>query len=482
MKIGFPTWHGTDRRSLLKRLAVLLAAVLTYLFSFLLLQDLFGDIAAAVALIPVGLAGWLLGTTAGVILGLALFPANILLLSMDPHPWNHVQFAVGSVLIIGTGAGVGRISELASKWKDELAERDKTRRDLERRNRELAIFSAIAQALGQSLKINEILEVVLKKTLDILDITRGAIYLVSDDAKTVEMAVYVGIDQKTADALRILPMGTSIVGGVAVSGASRAVNDVVEESGAVYKAALGAAGIRSAIFVPLKAKGKTVGVFTASSIDTRHFTPEETSLIEAIGGQIGSAIETARLFEKMNYLSLTDELTGLYNRRHFKQVLEAETLRSMREGRSFSLVMIDLDSFKAHNDKYGHQSGDELLKAFANVLKSEPRKTDTAFRLGGDEFSIVLPGASAEVTSIVLSRITSAWRLIQLPGMQDACPVSGFSVGVAAFPIDSDTSHGLIGVADAELYRAKSETKQRNPMPPATPPPSVNNPTPVREL
>ncbi|MDO8473235.1 MAG: sensor domain-containing diguanylate cyclase, partial [Dehalococcoidia bacterium] len=257
-----------------------------------------------------------------------------------------------------------------------------------------------------------------------------------------------------------LPVGVGITGNVASSGTSRAVDNVVGESDGPFKALLESAGIRSAIFVPLKSKGRTVGVFTASSTTSRPFTQEEIALIETIGGQIGSAIESANLFEKMSQMSLTDELTGLCNRRRFNQVVEAEIMRSRRDGRPFSLVMLVLDSFKLHNDTYGHPGGDEVLRSFSSILRSAPRKTDTAFRLGGDEFSIVLPGAGAEVAWNVVNRVASAWAEAQLPGLPGPKIVNGVSVGVAEFPADGDTADRLISVADAELYRSKSAKKQ----------------------
>ncbi|MCK4964339.1 MAG: diguanylate cyclase, partial [Dehalococcoidia bacterium] len=102
-----------------------------------------------------------------------------------------------------------------------------------------------------------------------------------------------------------------------------------------------------------------------------------------------------RIEEKLIELSTTDALTGLYNRRHFYETLESEINRTQRYGRSFSMVMLDLDGFKEYNDRFGHTSGDGVLKSFANALKSTLRKTDTAFRYGGDEFLIILPETDA---------------------------------------------------------------------------------------
>ncbi|MBI2857980.1 MAG: GGDEF domain-containing protein [Chloroflexi bacterium] len=175
---------------------------------------------------------------------------------------------------------------------------------------------------------------------------------------------------------------------------------------------------------------------------------------EILRRQTGKAMEDALLLDKMNILSSTDELTGLYNRRRFNQVIESEVPRSIRDGASFSLLLLDLDSFKSHNDRYGHPSGDAVLKAFATVLQSSSRKTDTAFRIGGDEFGIILPDSAKDVAGKLAERLSEAWQNVRLPGAPMGESV-GFSVGIAEFPGDATEAGALFAAADAMLYRAK---------------------------
>jgi diguanylate cyclase (GGDEF)-like protein/PAS domain S-box-containing protein len=154
-------------------------------------------------------------------------------------------------------------------------------------------------------------------------------------------------------------------------------------------------------------------------------------------------------------LSITDDLTGLYNRRHFLTALESEIQRSQRYGYCFCVVMIDVDGFKKYNDKSGHISGDRLLKTFAEKLKLGLRKTDAVYRYGGDEFSIILPATKAEMASRVIDRVRSMFQGIrELEGGIAECHLE-FSAGIAEFPGNAETAEELLSLADCALYEAK---------------------------
>jgi diguanylate cyclase (GGDEF)-like protein/putative nucleotidyltransferase with HDIG domain len=163
------------------------------------------------------------------------------------------------------------------------------------------------------------------------------------------------------------------------------------------------------------------------------------------------------LLERTRELSITDELTGLYNRRHLYAVLETETYRSQRYGSPFCMVILDLDGFKEYNDKFGHTVGDTVLKSFALTLKLTLRETDPAFRYGGDEFAIILPSTDSSIAKKVVDRIRDEWlRAIKNQHTIQRSPV-GFSAGIVQFPKDAETGDGLIFLADTALFRSKRE-------------------------
>ncbi len=159
--------------------------------------------------------------------------------------------------------------------------------------------------------------------------------------------------------------------------------------------------------------------------------------------------------ERYRSLSIIDVLTGLYNRRHFYEALEAEISRTQRYGRSFSLIMLDLDGFKEYNDRFGHTNGDSVLQSLARMLKASLRKADMAFRHGGDEFTVILPATDAERAKRISDRIRAKW--LQAPKAEYATLESplGFSAGIAQFPENAETADGLVFLADTALLHAK---------------------------
>ncbi len=169
------------------------------------------------------------------------------------------------------------------------------------------------------------------------------------------------------------------------------------------------------------------------------------------------AMEQLRLSdERHRSLSITDELTGLHNRRHFYQVLDAEINRAQRYGFTFALVMLDLDRFKEYNDRFGHMGGDVILKSFAQMLKSALRKADVVFRHGGDEFAVIMPQTNTARVRKVIDRISSRWLAmskLEYPIMEYSL---GFSAGVAQYPENAETADGLVFMADTALYHSKT--------------------------
>ena len=158
--------------------------------------------------------------------------------------------------------------------------------------------------------------------------------------------------------------------------------------------------------------------------------------------------------EKLEALAKTDGLTGLYNRRHFQEVLEAEIERAERESWPLSLLFIDLDHFKQYNDRWGHLEGDaELRRVAAQVLKSI-RSTDTAYRYGGEELAVLLPSCPKEQAVRVAEKLRNAVSAgTQKPGRFGGRTT--VSIGVASYPLDGRVSRGLVDTADAALYEAK---------------------------
>lgn len=159
--------------------------------------------------------------------------------------------------------------------------------------------------------------------------------------------------------------------------------------------------------------------------------------------------------------SVRDHLTGLFNRRYMEETLERELLRAARKQLSLGMIMLDVDDFKRFNDTWGHAAGDEILRELGSLLLRQVRGEDIACRYGGDEFILILPDASREVTGERAELICDDAKKFHLQFEGQSLPAVTLSLGVAAFPEHGTTSTGILRVADAALYRAKHQGRAR---------------------
>jgi diguanylate cyclase (GGDEF)-like protein len=165
--------------------------------------------------------------------------------------------------------------------------------------------------------------------------------------------------------------------------------------------------------------------------------------------------------KKLQLNAVTDPLTGLYNRRLFSEAFEKELNRARRYGQPLGLVILDLHRFKEVNDKHGHPRGDEVLRSAATTLKKALRTSDSAFRIGGDEFALLLPQTDA-AQALALSRRVGTVFEESIAHLQMGVSVS-MDHGVATFPQDGDQAEQLIRVADERLYRLKHANHGKGP-------------------
>ncbi len=208
------------------------------------------------------------------------------------------------------------------------------------------------------------------------------------------------------------------------------------------------------------------GSLTAGSGDAS-FSKDEVDMLCFIAEQLAPAMERARAFERAQELSLTDELTGLFNRRYFLKAVQIEIARARRDERSFSIAILDIDHFKCYNDTCGHPAGDELLKEFAKVIVQNVRSVDVVCRYGGEEFGIIFPesGKGEPMTnsgSHFTERLRAAVEEHKFRG-EERQPSGRLTVsgGVAMYPGDSETPEELLAIADRRLYAAKAQGRNR---------------------
>jgi diguanylate cyclase (GGDEF)-like protein len=196
----------------------------------------------------------------------------------------------------------------------------------------------------------------------------------------------------------------------------------------------------------------------------RPFSHRERELFHYLAGQAAVSIENVGLHETVERQAITDELTGLSNRRRFQETMAAEVERSKRFGTELGLVLLDIDDFKAVNDTYGHQQGDLVLREVAKILRASSREIDEPARYGGEELAVVLPGTDLEGAHQLAERVREGIEALRLPilGDDEAEPLRvTASFGAAAVPASADSVRGLVAAADEALYQAKRAGKNR---------------------
>ncbi len=210
-------------------------------------------------------------------------------------------------------------------------------------------------------------------------------------------------------------------------------------------------GARSIVYLPLSIKDQSIGSLIVASSRPEAYSTKQIRLLEQVALQIATPIENSQLYARAEQRSRIDELTGLFNRRHFEERLKEEISRHSRYGDALSIFMIDLDSFKSYNDIYGHPSGDILLNQVGKIIRSSVRNADQAFRYGGDEFVVVLPQTAMNDAYVVAERVRDR---VEEEMKQKEIAVT-CSVGLASYPSDGVISGELVTAADTALYFAK---------------------------
>jgi len=212
------------------------------------------------------------------------------------------------------------------------------------------------------------------------------------------------------------------------------------------------------LLCPIRSRDRLVGILALGKKKSGAlYSHEDLELVMSIASQASILIENAQLYAQANIRADTDGLTGLYNHRHFHKCLEQEIARGTRFGSIYSLIMLDVDLFKAYNDTYGHLAGDQVLRKIGECIVDSIRTVDTAFRYGGEEFTVILPESHLDDAYKVAERIR---QIIESKMSSSAMPIT-VSLGVATWPSDGLMREEVIACADAALYRAKQTGRNR---------------------
>ena len=258
-----------------------------------------------------------------------------------------------------------------------------------------------------------------------------------------------------------LRVGEGLAGAAAASGGVTVLGRDVSELAAGEAPADIAGGSTSAaaataVAVPVRPGGRPFGVLALYGRSGGHpFSDEDVDILRTLVHQVEMAIENTYLYEEATHLSLTDGLTGLWNRRHFDLRLEEEVQRAARFSEPFAVVMTDVDKFKQVNDTYGHQAGDAVLVELAARLTGTTREVDEVARFGlGDEFSLLLPKTGLAGALRLAAKLRDAVAAEPFVVEDLVLPLTA-SLGVAACPEHGSSARRLVDAADEALRRAK---------------------------
>ena len=330
-----------------------------------------------------------------------------------------------------------------------------TSAQLAERAGELELVLEVSQAVSGTLDLREQLAELGRRICNRLQVEEFTALLFDEESHQLVLEAFAGEVPASVLGLRLSP-GEGVTGEAAARGETIYVSDVLSDARFIhYPGHPRSAG--SFLAVPLRAKGRVVGVMNLSRPRVAAFSPLEIRLAEAVAAQAALAIANARLYAQTLDLSFTDPLTGAPNRRALHQRLDQEWTRAVRFGDELALLMVDLDNFKTINDTWGHAAGDEVLQSVAAALLRNVRRVDLVARYGGEEFCVLLPRATHAEALDVAEKLRRAVAQTPLPAQASSGGPARLtiSLGVASYGPEVPDVQRLLELADEALYAAK---------------------------
>ncbi|MDQ4065241.1 MAG: diguanylate cyclase, partial [Actinomycetota bacterium] len=397
------------------------------------------------------------------VLALALFATSALALLLARHLTQPLEELSAGALAIAEGRfdhqipvrsrdEVGQLAIAFNEMRDRLAssysQLSSSRDQLQRAVRR------VGETLRSTHDMNQMLGSILNTAADAVDADAAVLWRFTPTRDGLQASLAVGLN---GHAKGTVPVGHGIVGFVA----ERAQPVFLPSQGGP-RAARGEPPFPATIAVPIYSEDRIAAVLAAYRNDeSRPFGPEDLETVVFLAEQGGVAIENVLLHEEAQRLSLTDGLTGTWNRRYFQMQFRQILATATRFDRAFSVLMLDLDHFKVLNDTYGHQRGDAVLVEFARRVKETLREVDTFARYGGEEFIVLLPETDEVGARTTGEKIREEIRSQPFGALgEEPVPVT-VSIGVASYPRHGDRFDILVESADKALYAAKQAGRDR---------------------
>ena len=325
--------------------------------------------------------------------------------------------------------------------------------------RRLAILTDVVKTANSILEPRKVIELVVERIRQLIPSEAWSLMMVDEQKQELVFEAALGARARDVAAFR-LKIGEGVAGWVAQSGKPVIVNDAARDPR--FSARVDTSTqfeTRSILCAPLVSRGRTIGVLEIINKRGGGFTRHDLSLLLTLVEPCAIAIENAILFQRTEQLTITDDLTRLFNSRYLNLYLGREIKRCKRHGIPLSVIFLDLDGFKGINDQYGHLAGSMTLTEVGGILTRCVRESDILARYGGDEFVAVLPETPAAGAMIIAERIRksiASHAFLESQGLQARLTAS---IGIASYPDHGLTPEGLVQKADQAMYRVKERDK-----------------------
>ena len=358
-------------------------------------------------------------------------------------PWRTIDKWVYSSLIHSASAALKRISMLGS-----------SRRQADT----LELLNQIGRTFASSLSLEDLFESIYQEVSKIMATDSFFVALYDDTLKQIELR-YLRDEGKLLDPIT-LPLNDGPT--------ARAIKEKTPQRYSMDSSKIPGVTlvgdqsktIMSALVVPILLQGDVIGALSAQGFSPDSHDNEDILILSTIANQAAIAIDNATLYGQTLEMALTDSMTGLKNGRAFHVALDEAMLDSQKNGESLSLIMIDSDSLKSINDRFGHLAGDEHICRMARIIEENVRPQDIIARYAGDEFMVILPDTHLNEAKLIAERIVRTVRVAAYQGAGGTVHVTA-SAGVAEYPKDANDSEDLIRAADRAMYTAKRMCKNR---------------------
>ena len=351
------------------------------------------------------------------------------------------------------------LAHLKAARRVEAGGRPGMAQQLKKTAQRLAILTDIVKTANSILEPRKVIELIMAKIQQLIPSEAWSMLMVDEEKQELTFELALGEKGRDVSSFRV-KMGEGIAGWVAQTGKPTIVNDTSRDPRFARRFdSQTQFQTRSILCAPLISRGRTIGVVQVINKRGGKFTQADLEVLLTLVEPCAIAIENAILFQRTEQLTITDDLTKLFNSRYLNLYISREIKRCKRHGIPLSVIFLDLDGFKGVNDAYGHLAGSRTLTEVGGILVEAVRESDILARYGGDEFVVVLPETPPSGALVIAERIRKAIESHSFLKDQGLEARISASFGIASYPDHALTPEGLIQKADQAMYRVKERDK-----------------------